>query len=371
MSWPGLHVVYLNSVGRTLLGYTDDDSIDGLSALTLVAPGDRGSLLERAAQQLATTVAKGLPYHRQKGQEILSITCLRKDGSTFPAEIQAAYVLDPAGMPIGVRFVFWDITERVELEREKRQLEILVRQSQKLESLGHLAGGIAHDFNNLLTVILGNLHLVRPHLPDDPLAREYMLEAELAAERGADLIRRLLTFARPEVDQSDVVDLNRLVAETAALASPLLTPRVRIEVIDVVANAPVKGNVTALQQVLMNLVVNARDAMPGGGTIVLRVETASLKSPNPWLPPALPSGDYHMITVADTGHGIEPHIQERIFDPFFTTRRQGGGSGLGLAMSLGIARAHGGWLSVQSTPGEGATFRLMLPACAGCLTLAA
>lgn len=369
MTWPGLEVLYLNAIARALLGYADDDPVDGLSALTLVAPGDRGRLLERAALQLASTVAQGLPYRRQKGQEILALNGLRKDGTTFPAEVQAAFVLDSEGMPIGVRFAFWDITDRVQLEQEKRQLEILVRQSQKLDSLGHLAGGIAHDFNNLLTVIVGNLHLLRPFLGNDPLAVELAREAELAAERGADLVRRLLTFARPEVEQSDTLDLARLVSETAAFASPLLTSRVQLDVSPPLP-AFIRGNATAIQQVLLNLVVNARDAMPDGGKIALALATAHIEPPNPWVPPGLAPGSYHVISVADTGHGIPPSIQERIFDPFFTTKGHGEGTGLGLAMSLGIARAHGGWLSVDSTPGDGSTFRLILPALADPRSLA-
>jgi signal transduction histidine kinase len=264
------------------------------------------------------------------------------------------------GEPLRGAGTFLDITERKEAEQDRERLEQQIRQSQKLESLGVFAGGIAHDFNNLLTAILGNLYLLNHDLTG-PQA-ELAAEARSAAERGAELVRRLLTFARPEVERAETVDLDRLVSETAALARAALTPKVRLILRKGGGAAMARGSWTSLQQVLMNLMINARDAMPDGGTLTVGRRLVTVGPRHRWANPQLPQGSYHVITVADTGEGMAPELLDRIFDPFFTTKEIGRGSGLGLSTALGIARAHGGWLAVESAQGRGSTFRLMLPA---------
>jgi len=267
----------------------------------------------------------------------------------------------PDGRPLRAAGTFLDITERKLAEEERLRLEQQVRQSQKLESLGVFAGGIAHDFNNLLTAILGNLYLLSQRV-DGP-ERELALEAREAAERGADVVRRLLAFARPEVERRETIDLDRLITETVKLARSVLTPQVHVKVHSGnPASASVTGSWTSLQQVLMNLMVNARDAMPAGGTITVSRRLVTVGPRHRWAPPELARGKYHVIAISDTGDGMPPEVVARIFDPFFTTKDIGRGSGLGLSTALGIARAHGGWLAVESTPGEGSTFRLLLPA---------
>ena len=256
---------------------------------------------------------------------------------------------------------FLNVTRRKEAELERERLELLIRQAQKLESLGVLAGGVAHDFNNLLTAVLGNLYLLRQAVPEDPGLRELIDDAAHAAERGAALVRRLLTFGRPDIAQDEVVDLDTLVAESAALARPMVEPQVKLVIQGGPGRALVKGLSSALEQVLVNLFVNARDAMPDGGTITVSRSTVMLTSKRRWAPPELPRGRYHVIAVRDTGTGMPPDVLEKIFDPFFTTKPVGRGSGLGLPTALAIARAHGGWLSAESTPGRGSIFRLLLP----------
>jgi signal transduction histidine kinase len=267
---------------------------------------------------------------------------------------------DAEGRPLRAAGTFLDISERKTAELERERLELQIRQSQKLESLGVFAGGIAHDFNNLLTAVLGNLYLLGQDL-DGPQA-ELASEARHAAERGADLVRRLLTFARPEVERSETVDLDRLVNETAQLARAALTPQVNLVVRRGTSEATTPGSWISLQQVLMNLLINARDAMPQGGTITVGHRVTTIGARHRWAPPELPRGRYHVISVADTGEGMANDLVERIFDPFFTTKEIGRGSGLGLSTALGIARAHGGWLAAESTKGTGSTFRLLLPA---------
>ncbi len=221
-------------------------------------------------------------------------------------------------------------------------------------------GGIAHDFNNLLTAVLGNLYLLQRSLQDGN-ERELASDAAHAAERGADLVRRLLTYARPELAAGETVALDNLLDETAALARSMLTPSMGLAVRHSREPGNASGSRTSLQQVLLNLIVNARDAMPDGGRITLARRITDIGPRHRWAPPELPRGRYHVISVSDTGTGMTPDVMERIFDPFFTTKGVGRGSGLGLSTSLGIARAHGGWLTGESTPGAGSTFRLLLP----------
>jgi PAS domain S-box-containing protein len=266
------------------------------------------------------------------------------------------------GRPLRAAGSFLDITDRKAAEADLWRLEVQVRQSQKLESLGVFVGGIAHDFNNLLTAVLGNLYMVRQSLPPGA-ERDLADEAWRAAERGAELVRRLLTYARPEVAGGELITLDALLDETAALARSMLTPSARLSVRHGSEPGLVHGSWTSLQQVLLNLIMNAGDAMPGGGRITVTRRIAEIGPRHRWAPPDLPRGRYHVVSVSDTGTGMTPDIIERIFDPFFTTKGVGRGTGLGLSTSLGIARAHGGWLAVESTPGVGSTFRLLLPAC--------
>ena len=265
----------------------------------------------------------------------------------------------PSGLPLRAAGTFLDITVRKLAEQDRERLEQQMRQSQKLESLGVFAGGIAHDFNNLLTAVLGNLYLLRQDLEGGPA--ELADEASRAAERGAELVRRLLTFARPEVERAESVSLDRLLDETVSLARSALTPSIRLVVRRSGPDGTARGSWISLQQVLLNLLVNARDAMPDGGTMTITRRSINVGPRHRWAPPELPRGRYHVITVADTGHGMAPHLLDRIFDPFFTTKDIGRGSGLGLSTALGIARAHGGWLAVETTPGTGSEFRLLLP----------
>ncbi len=268
---------------------------------------------------------------------------------------------DAEGRPVRAAGSFLNINDRKAAEADLSRLQIQARQSQKLESLGVFVGGIAHDFNNLLTAILGNLYLLqRSSLENHD--RELAADAAHAAERGADLVRRLLTYARPEVAAGEVIALDPLVDETAALARSMLTPTIRLTVRHSREPGLANGSRTSLQQVLLNLFLNARDAMPdGGGRITVSRRIAEIGPHHRWAPPELARGRYHVISVSDTGTGMAPDVLERIFDPFFTTKGVGRGTGLGLSTALGIARAHSGWLTAESSPGSGSTFRLLLP----------
>jgi signal transduction histidine kinase len=257
----------------------------------------------------------------------------------------------------GVAIIARDVTE-------ERDLAAQVARAQQMETLGTLAGGIAHDFNNLLTAILGNLYLLRLDFPEDSRALPMLDDAQRAGERGAELVRRLLAYGRPSVDQTESIDLARLIEETASLAEPGLTPRIELVITPLPPGTLVDGSFSALQQVLLNLLVNGRDAMPGGGRLTVSCSAVTLNGDNPWPRVELPAGDYHLLTVSDTGTGIPADLLGRIFDPFVTSKEVGKGTGLGLSTALSIARAHGGWLDVETREGHGSTFRMLLPALA-------
>ncbi|MGG5817947.1 ATP-binding protein [Falsiroseomonas sp. HW251] len=230
----------------------------------------------------------------------------------------------------------------------------------RLQSVGALAGGIAHDFNNLLSAIGGSAEAALAREPDGPAAPDLRQIMESAA-RGAALVRQLLAFARQQALQPRVVELNDAVGAMAALLRRLLGSRVRLSLELDEPGRRVRIDPTQLDQVIMNLALNARDAMPGGGSLRIATGHAVVLQPEPLGQEELPPGRYVTVEVSDTGGGIPPELLPRIFDPFFTTKREQGGSGLGLSTVHGIVRQSGGFIAAESRPGEGSTFRIWLP----------
>jgi PAS domain S-box-containing protein len=264
-------------------------------------------------------------------------------------------VIDAGG---GMRYVICtgiDVTNQ-------RHLEEQLRQSQKMETLGTLVGGIAHDFNNQLTVILGNLDLVLGSMPaGSPWHRE-LTDAERASRRCAEMTQGLLTFAQRRTGQTKPVNLNQLVAEAVRLLQRVLPSTIHVEVQVDPQVWSVQADSTQLHQVIMNLAVNARDAMPNGGELVLATTNLVLDANDCTGRVEARPGRYVLLAVRDTGAGISPEVQARIFEPFFTTKAVGQGTGLGLAIVFGIVKAHAGWIEVGSTPGVGSLFQVYLPA---------
>jgi PAS domain S-box-containing protein len=252
--------------------------------------------------------------------------------------------------------LFLDVTERRAVEEERHRLEEQLRQSQKMEAVGRLAGGIAHDFNNLLMVIMGHGELLRRGLEaEDPRLRKVQ-HIMGASERAARLVRQLLAFSRKQVMEPQVVHLNALVSDTARMLRPLLGEDVGVETRLDPALGHVRVDPAQIDQVLMNLAVNARDAMPGGGTLTL--ETANVETPAEG---SAAPGRQVSLTVRDTGHGMDEETRAHVFEPFFTTKASHGGTGLGLSMVYGIVRQSGGQIAVESAPGRGSSFRILLP----------
>lgn len=249
-----------------------------------------------------------------------------------------------------------NITARVEAEKRAQELERIVSHAQKMESLGTLASGIAHEFNNLLQAMTGYLELLARYTEEDDRKRRWIARVQEAADRGAELVRRMLTFARQDDANPEVVDVNKLVHETLAFLRRNIPRRIRLEE-DLADNLPaVYADRLQLEQILMNLVVNARDAIAEGGEGCIRVTTARKTLHD--------GAEGIVLTVSDTGQGIPESIRERIFDPFFTTKEPGKGTGLGLSTVYGIVRRHGGTITCQSRLGHGTTFTITLPACA-------
>ncbi len=281
---------------------------------------------------------------------------LRMDeGATQWVHCRAAPLRDASGAMVGTVGTVEDISER-------RLLESQLRHAQKMEAVGRLAGGVAHDFNNLLTIITGNTAFALASLPPDSQAARDLAEVDAASRRAATLTRQLLAFSRKQVLQPRRVDVNETVRSLERMLCRLIGEDVRIETALDGDAWPVHADPGQLEQVLMNLVVNARDAMPAGGVVRIRTANTSVDSISAATHPAcLGAGSFLSIAVADTGVGIDAAVLPHIFEPFFTTKELGRGTGLGLAMVYGIVKQSGGTVSVESVPGEGTTFTVYLP----------
>lgn len=244
---------------------------------------------------------------------------------------------------------------------EPRQLEQQLRQLQKMEAIGQLAGGVAHDFNNLLMVIQGNVDIISNRTADACPERKNVEEIRKATERAASLTRQLLAFSRTQVLNPKVMDLNATIAETGKMLRRLIGDDIELRVVPGLGVMNAKADQGQIEQVLLNLAVNARDAMPGGGKLTIETSLVDVDEHYSHLHPALQPGAYALLTVADTGVGMDAQTQARIFEPFFTTKELGKGTGLGLAIVYGIVKQTGGWIWVYSEPGHGTTFKIYLP----------
>ena len=275
------------------------------------------------------------------------------DGRKMLAEVVKTPFLGPDGQIRGLIGMSRDITER-------KRLEEGLRQAQKMEAVGQLAGGVAHDFNNLLTAILGNVSLLLQNAPDSP-DRELLRDTERAASRAADLTGQLLGFSRKTLLRLEPCNLNTSIDEIVGILRRTIDPRITVEVQKTPALAPVLADPGQMNQVLMNLCLNARDAMPEGGQLVLETANVEIDSSHVRRHVDARAGLFVRLRVRDTGHGIPPDIRPRIFDPFFTTKGPGKGTGLGLAMVFGIVQQHQGWVECQSELGHGTDFEIYLP----------
>jgi len=278
----------------------------------------------------------------------------RKDGREIDCLVAVSALRDKEGNISGYHGIIHDITERKKLEQQ-------LMQAQKMEAVGRLAGGIAHDFNNILTAIIGYAHLLKLELnKDDPLL-SYAGEIISSSERAANLTRALLTFSRRQVMSPKPLNINDVVQGMKSLLTRLIGEDVDLSIRLTEEDLTVMADITQMEQVLMNLVTNSRDAMPRGGSVVISTQRIRLDDDFVSMHGFGKAADFAMISVEDTGDGIDESIKDSIFDPFFSTKEVGKGTGLGLAIVYGIIKQHSGHVNVYSHVGKGTTFKIYLP----------
>jgi PAS domain S-box-containing protein len=277
----------------------------------------------------------------------------RKDGGKISLEISSKAIA--IGDEVFIQSFYRDITE-------KKKVQEHLFQSQKLESIGVLAGGVAHDFNNILTAILGYTEVIRKQSEGNEKIIRSLNIIESAARKSGRMISQLLDFSRKKTHETVPFNLNDVVGDTVRLLARVIDKRITLTELLDGALPPVEGDVNQMEQVLMNLIVNARDAMPDGGRILINTGVVVAGKGLPDVPPYIPAGRYVLLRIADTGSGIPPEIRDKIFEPFFTTKERGKGTGLGLSMVYGVVREHNGFITVQSAPNTGTTFSIYLPA---------
>jgi PAS domain S-box-containing protein len=280
---------------------------------------------------------------------------VRKDGTRFLVHVVIDPIRNDAGQIIGFAKITRDITDSVQAQTALKEAREALYQAQKMESIGQLTGGIAHDFNNLLTVILGSLGIVKKRLGEDPKSHSLLDNAMAAAHRGSSLTQRMLAFARRQELDPKPVDVVALVRGMSQLLGSSLGPRISVETRFPLMLRPVFVDAGQLEMAIMNLMINARDAMPDGGQITVSANEAVLE------PTAACADPFVCISVTDTGTGMEPAVLQRAMEPFFTTKGLGKGTGLGLSMIHGLAAQSGGKLVLSSEPGKGTTAQLWLP----------
>jgi two-component system, cell cycle sensor histidine kinase and response regulator CckA len=339
---------------RELLGYAPEDLIDHkrVSYVDLIHPDDRTAAFANSQAGLA----EGGRFQRE-------YRVRTRDGDEKVVWEQGAGVFDSSGRLIAIEGIITDITARKKAEQDRENLERQMRATQRMEAVGRLAGGIAHDFNNLLTVVQSYANFLLEALPRGAAQISDVRVILDASERAARLTNQLLAFSRRQIQELQVVDLNEMVASLDKMLRRVIGENVQL-IVDLDPDlGRVKADVSQIEQVLMNLALNARDAMPKGGRLTIETRNARLDSDylTDKSEPGVSSGRYVMIAVTDTGIGMDPETQSRIFEPFFTTKSKDKGTGLGLSTVFGIIKQSGGYIWCYSEVGRGTTFKIYLP----------
>jgi two-component system, cell cycle sensor histidine kinase and response regulator CckA len=339
---PAGYLTFANSRFAEMLGYPVGEMI-GKHVREIVAP------------EFLTVLQQSFERRKRSGHaESIDLQFVRRDGGKVDAIIAASPMYDEHGNFIGSLGMITDITER-------KRLEAQLRQSQKMEAVGRLAGGVAHDFNNLLTAIRGHVDLLLQELEPGSALREDVQEIGKAAVRAASLTQQLLAFSRRQMLQPVVLHLDDVVRDIESLLRRLISEDIALDITLKAGSSRVRADRSQVEQVLMNLVVNARDAMPNGGRIRIVTSTIVVDEEFTRTNPGAMPGEYVKLCVEDTGVGMDPQTLSHVFEPFFTTKDVGKGTGLGLATVYGIVKQSGGYIRVTSEIGRGSTFEIYLP----------
>ncbi len=338
-----------NHAAETMFGYHSEEILGENTAL--LVPTDRKMEMEKV-RALAT---------KEENVSNYETTLLKRNGEMVEVAVTVSPIKDALGKIVGVSSISRDITEKKNALETQKKHEEQMRLSQKLDALGRLAGGVAHDFNNLLSAIGGNSGFLKAALaPGDPHLLD-VEEIEKAVKRGADLTRQLLAFGKKQISQPQLVDLNEMGSEMSLMFKRLIDASINFDLVQEKNLRSVKADPGQIQQVILNLVLNARDAMPKGGKLMLATKNIELAGALEIKGVTIPSGAYVSLSVTDTGTGMDDETQKHLFEPFFTTKGEKG-TGLGLATVYGIVHQWGGYLWVYSAPGMGTTFTIYLPA---------
>lgn len=344
------NILYVNDFTLELTGYSREELV-GQSMLKFIAPDEH----ERAIHNMGMMLSKRQPLHEYQ--------VIKKDTDILYFEIGGDILRNENGLPFGRVYVCRDITQRKLGELEKEKLQIQLVQAQKMESVGRLAGGVAHDFNNMLSVIIGNAEMALMDMtPSSPL-HQTMQDILGAGMRSADLTRQLLAFARKQTINPRILDLNDIVTSMLKMLQRLIGEDIKLVWMPTGDLWPVNADPSQLDQILANLVVNARDAISETGKIT--IETANIFYNDAYCSGHLDCqpGEYVLLAVSDNGMGMDKETLANIFEPFFTTKGKDQGTGLGLATVYGIVRQNRGFINVYSEPGQGTTFKICLPRC--------
>ncbi len=334
-------LTYVNEAFARMHGYSPEEMI-GIKVANL------------HSEEQMDDFEKGIHQIKTQGSWTGEIEDVRRDGTPFPTSTSANLVKDEAGSPTGILAVCRDITEH-------RQLEAQLVQAQKMEAVGRLAGGVAHDFNNLMTIITGYSELALKTLDEDAPLRKDIEAMKKAGERAAGLTRQLLAFSRRQILQPKPLDLNVVVAGMGKMLGRLIGEDIGLVTILEASPDRVEADPGQLEQIIMNLAINARDAMPEGGKLTIETHNSELDDDYVRGKLEVEPGTYVVLAISDTGSGMDEETRSRIFEPFFTTKEEGKGTGLGLSTVFGIVKQHKGHVTVYSEPGRGTTFKIYLP----------
>jgi PAS domain S-box-containing protein len=331
-----------NKGAERIYGYTPEEAIG--KHISLLAPSDRPDEIPEILRKIAR--GEGIEHH-----ESVRVT---KDGRRLDVSISVSPLRDANGDVVGASAIARDITDQ---KRTEGQLH----QSQKMEAIGRLAGGVAHDFNNILGIISACAEFLRDRIDPSAEPLQYVENIKKATERGSSLTRQLLTFSRSSVIQPRILDLNERLKDVGKLLRPLMGDDVEILIVSKSTSAVIEADPGQLDQIVVNLAVNARDAMPRGGKFILETRAEKFDDDFAEQHQKMAAGKYVLLAVSDTGSGMDEATVSRIFEPFFTTKETGKGTGLGLATVYGIVKQSAGHILVYSEPGHGTTFKIYLP----------